>query len=425
MENLPKSIVEAINSLKKNPNTPESVLSGQTPAGGSFGITPSLIHTTKYPNPPELTGIQFLEKVNNRANITQKLAVSMYANGNYAHLKDAILRSSRCTGVRDVENEQTRKTFLCMKRWCANCINIQASILVKRFKPIYNSLTDLYFVTLTTKNPNAENLGNHIKKMNSIWSSIHRNIKEYQKLSFDAIKKIEYTDGNEDGRIHPHFHIIVQGKKQAEEIVKQWIERCTKELITVSPRAQHIRECDENGLFEALKYVHKSLKQETTENKEGKITKTGRYFVDGYKVNEAWKQITSFKFRLIQTYGAFYGIKVDLTEQEMKEEVKSTPLNGIANGRYIRDRGSLYHLESGEVVIKPNYKQKVFDTRLNREIHFTEAQALSQMPLECEIENQIKKEYPQLYPSAPPSDGAHSSRVMELPPPSDGAHPPE
>jgi hypothetical protein len=261
--------------------------------------------------------------------------------------------------------------------------------------------------------------------LSSIWSSIHRNIKEYQKLPFNAIKKIEYTDGTEEGRIHPHFHIIIQGKKQAEEIVKQWMERCTKELITVNLKGQNIRECDENGLFEALKYVHKSLKEETIENRDGSKTKTGKYFVDGWKINEAWKQITSFKFRLIQTYGAFYGIKTDLTEQEMKEEVKSTPLNGIANGRYVRETGRLYHLETGELIVKPNLKQRVFDTRLNRYIHLTEAQALSQMPLECEIENQIRKEYPQLYPSASPSDGGHLPRVIELTPPSDGAHPPE
>ena len=402
MEKLPESIVEAINSLKKPLSPLSTVLSGQSPAGGSNENAPLFIHTSKYPKIPDTTGISFLEKVNNRANITAKLAVSMWSSGNYAHLEEAIKRTSRCTLSRIVENEQTVKTWMCGKRWCSNCVNVQAGILIKRFLPVYNELSDLYFVTLTTTSPSDYNLGNHIKTMNKVFSSIHRNIKEYQKLPFDAIRKLEYTDGTIEGRIHPHFHIIVNGKRQAEELRAQWFTRMTKLGVYVHALGQDVRQCDENGLFEVLKYVHKSLKEETHETKEGKKIKTGNYFVDGWKVNEAWKQITNMKFRLLSTYGKFYGIKTDLTEQEIKEEIKSNPLNGIEDGTYIRQRGKLIHIQSGEIIIKPNFRQKVYDTRMKREITFTDVSILQRILLKEELNEQTVPRWTPNEPTTPP-----------------------
>jgi hypothetical protein len=176
----------------------------------------------------------------------------------------------------------------------------------------------------------------------------------------------------------------------------------TKLGIYVDARGQDVRECDENGLFEVLKYVHKSLKEETTENKEGKKTKTGNYFVDGWKANEAWKQITSMKFRLLSTYGKFYGIKTDLTDQEIKEEIKSNPLNGIEDGTYIRQRGKLIHIQSGEVIIKPNVKQRVYDTRLKREITFADVSALQRILLKEELNEQTVPRWTPNKPTTPP-----------------------
>ena len=403
MEKESKLIQAANLALKTNFATPNTIRGVPSPAGGSNEKDTLSIHTIKYPNSQNEDGYSFLEKVNNRANITGKLIASMWQAGNYAHLEEPIKRTSRCVSSRIVENEQTVKTWMCGKRWCSNCINVQASILMKRFLPIYEELNDLYFVTLTISNPPEDGLTDAIKTMNKVFSSIHRNMKEYQKMEFNAIRKIEYTHGTIQGRIHPHFHIIIQGQKQAQELRAQWITKMNKEGIYVSALGQDIKECDDNALFEILKYVHKSLKEETKETTGGKRIKTGTYYVDGWKENEAWKQITTMRFRLLSTYGKFYAIKTDLTEEEIKQEIKSNALVGVPDGTYVRERGRLVHIQTGEVIVKPNYKQKVYDTRTQREITFQDVEYVQRIPLR---EEENDKPTPRFIIITNPNDGA-------------------
>ena len=408
MEKLSESIVEAINSLKKPSVSLPPVLSGQPPAGGSIENTPSLILTNKYPKNPDGTGIPFLEKQNNRANLTGKLAVAMWKAENYEHLEEGIKRASRCGGVRIVEGGKTTKVWMCGKRWCANCSNVRASILFQRFKPVIDELNDLYFVTLTTASPPEEKLGERIQTMNKVFGSIHRHIKEYKKQDFNAIRRIEYTDGKIDGKIHPHFHCVVQGKSTAETLRAEWIMRMNKEGIYTSALGQDIKPCNQSNnyaegvLFEILKYIHKPLKEETKTSKDGKEQKTGRYFVNGWKVNEAWKQITSMKFRLLSTYGKFYGIKIDLTDQEVRDEIQAYEIN-VPDGTYVRERGKTIHLESGQVVCNHSYKtQSVYDTRLGRDITISEVEVLKRIPLKEEEKEQITPRWIPNAPTPPP-----------------------
>jgi hypothetical protein len=268
---------------------------------------------------------------------------------------------------------------------------------------------DLYLVTLTSTSPDETKLDNHIPIMNDVFTSSRRHIREYKKQEFNAIRKLEYTDGKIDGKIHPHFHCIVQGKETAEMLRAEWIVRMNKAGIYTSALGQDIKPVNSsnnygNGvLFEILKYVHKPMKEETKKNKfTGKEEKTGTYLVNGWKVNEAWKQIVEKKFRLLATYGKFYGIKVDLTEQEVKQEITAYEIN-VPDGTYVRERGKTIHLESGTVVCNHSYESNnVYDVRAGKPITITEVEKLKRIPLKEERTEKNDDNYPPLKPNTPP-----------------------
>ena len=129
---------------------------------------------------------------------------------------------------------------LCRKRWCAHCSRIKTAEMIKGYKEPLESMQkeqEFYFVTLTAPTVKARQLNSELTK--------------------------RYTYNESNDKYHPHFHLMVQGHKQATLIQSLWLEQFTSASI----KAQDIRLIDtrdSNNLVEVFKYATKDVTRDTT-----------------------------------------------------------------------------------------------------------------------------------------------------------------
>ena len=150
----------------------------------------------------------------------------------------------------------------CKNRLCLICNSIRQAQNLNRYKSVIQEWKDPYFVTLTIKNVHPKDLDNAITEMNTIYKRIYRakqrkdarqGLSDQEKIML--IKKLECTYNPKFGEYHPHFHMIVRHKRDADYIMKRWLKDTTH-LVT-DAKGQDIKKCDENGAHELFKYFTK------------------------------------------------------------------------------------------------------------------------------------------------------------------------
>jgi hypothetical protein len=77
-------------------------------------------------------------------------------------------------------------------------------------------------------------------------------------LKLKGLKKIECTYNSIRNDYHPHFHLILEGKKEAEQLVSLWL----KQYPTAERKCQKIVKADSNSLVELCKYFTKIVNKD-------------------------------------------------------------------------------------------------------------------------------------------------------------------
>jgi hypothetical protein len=108
-------------------------------------------------------------------------------------------------------------------------------------------------VTLTMRNCQGEELRERIEEMGRVFRNSTLWAKR-QGFPLEAVRKLECTYNSKRKDYHPHYHVIVNGRMQAELLRAAWLKRWGA-LATV--KAQDIRSCDERSLLELFKYFTK------------------------------------------------------------------------------------------------------------------------------------------------------------------------
>lgn len=142
----------------------------------------------------------------------------------------------------------------CKNRWCLVCSRIRIAHLIHGYKPELEAFKNPYFVTLTARTVDSENLGNRITKMVEIWRKIYKNSKGV-KRGIKGVRKLECTS-RPAGKYHPHFHFIIAGKDNATWIINQWLRLWRHEA---NPSAQDLRIADKKSMMELFKYFTKLM----------------------------------------------------------------------------------------------------------------------------------------------------------------------
>jgi len=188
--------------------------------------------------------------------------------------KKGYWNSYHCANV--VLQEGTKlSTGLCRKRWCNVCQRKKTAELLNGYSPSLKALQEedqLYLVTLSGKNVTAmssKELKAEIKRYNEEFIRIKDNLRKTHSMALNGFKKIECTYNRNTNEYHPHLHLIIQGKEQAELLRDYWIKQMRKRYgrNKVSNKAQDIKPIGntEKDYIEVFKYATKGSVKDTFE----------------------------------------------------------------------------------------------------------------------------------------------------------------
>jgi len=218
------------------------------------------------PKPPK-TGT-FLESEKDRINY-QKKARSKYLTNSYlfklidlnSSLKKSYWSTYHCACLLEPHHRKNSLiSSYCNQRWCLVCNRIRIAKMINAYSEPLKQLNDKQFVTLTNQNCKEHELKERIVLMlkldNNNRQAIRRKLRKNGK-TFDGVRKLECTYNPFTDTYNPHFHFIIDGKDNAEQMINGWLKRNIKHGIKVSDKAQHFVECNDSSMMELFKYFTK------------------------------------------------------------------------------------------------------------------------------------------------------------------------
>jgi hypothetical protein len=188
-------------------------------------------------------------------------------------------------------------------------------------------------------------LKDSIERRNKIWRSITKHVVKTKKFAdFKGLRANEITQ-RPNNKYHYHFHVLIKGRKQAEWLVSEWIQRNNAiQLDSANRKAQNIRKADAKTMLELCKYATKL-----------------DYRTDFKQTEDVFYQRLNFIFELLegrQMFIPFGGLK------KIKEEIQEEDLHKdthIPEGKFGKKwewNGDLVNWisEFGELLLDIEYK---------------------------------------------------------------------
>jgi plasmid rolling circle replication initiator protein Rep len=158
----------------------------------------------------------------------------------------------------------------CDSRWCNTCNRIRTAKLLNGYIKPLSEFKEPYFVTLTIPNPKREDLKAAIIGMIQTFSNIlkaNRRAENGGKIAFNGVRKLECTYNDLEDNYHPHFHVIIDGRTQAEKLKKDWLSR----YRSANSLGQDIKVADPGTLKELFKYTTKLVTKSKSGEKDFRI----------------------------------------------------------------------------------------------------------------------------------------------------------
>lgn len=221
-------------------------------------------------------------------------------------LRKSYQHSMYCADVLTPNKQQTKLTAkYCKNRWCPLCSSIRIAMLINGYGPQLKQLEEPYFVTLTAPTVPAEELPARIELFRKSFLQIVNSYKA-RKMKMKGIRKAECTV-RPKGLYHYHFHIIIDGKTNAEFLVKRWLEIVPGAL----PQSQDLRPANEGSFIELFKYFTKLV---------AKDKRTGVRQIVDYKRLDIIFQALRGK-RTFQPFGGLKAVSEDIEEEELEANI--------------------------------------------------------------------------------------------------------
>lgn len=245
-------------------------------------------------------------------------------------------RSKHCMETLTPNGEGRLTAHYCKNRWCPVCQSIRIAVLINGYKPQLEKLKDPYFVTLTRPTCTAEELPWQIKRMGIAWRKLkHRKGLQQAK----GIRKAECTT-RPDGLYHYHFHIIIEGKENAEYLIKSWLE-----LNPDSDRkGQDMRPADCSSMIELFKYFTKLLAKDKAGN---------RHMMDYKRLDVIFRALSGK--RIYQPFGGLTMVSEDIEDEDLKatREIAEQVYQWVMNDWYGTEEGdALTNYEPSQSLVK-------------------------------------------------------------------------
>lgn len=264
------------------------------------------------------------------------IATHLLAQNPDSFLAKSYERSTHCMETLTPNAEGRLITHYCKNRWCPVCQSIRIAVLINGYKSQLEKLTDPYFVTLTRPTCSEQELPSQIKRMGIAWAKIKdrrrmRNVK--------GIRKAECTT-RPNGQYHYHYHIIIEGKDNAEYLIKSWLELNPDSNI----KAQDMRKADCSSMIELFKYFTKLLAKDKAGN---------RHMMDYKRLDVIFRALSGK--RIYQPFGGLTMISEEIEEQELEatREVANQIYQWLVNDWYGTEEGdALTNYEPSQSLVK-------------------------------------------------------------------------
>jgi hypothetical protein len=144
------------------------------------------------------------------------------------------------------------KSRYCNQRWCLVCNRIRTAKLMIGYLPSIDGMKDPQFVTLTRPNVKGSYLRSTFGSMQSTFVQCKDTLGK-RGITLIGIRKVETTYSVPRDDFHPHFHFIIDGKKESEALKTEWLKRNPKALHYL----QNVKPCTDP--IELFKYFTKLL----------------------------------------------------------------------------------------------------------------------------------------------------------------------
>ena len=184
--------------------------------------------------------------------IARGLSYHLVTGASKSPLKKGYLRTFGCANA-ILLSEGKLISHYCKHRWCPVCSRIRTEQAINGYKPQLEQLEDPYFVTLTTRTVLKGGISKRMDEMKKVWRSVTSGAQYRKLLGFKGVRSLECTS-RPNNHYHPHFHVIIQGRENAEWLVEQWLKRFKGRSQRV---ARDIRKADAQSYKELFKYATK------------------------------------------------------------------------------------------------------------------------------------------------------------------------
>ena len=246
-----------------------------------------------------------LQKKAKKKYLSKGIAYHLYYETD-SPLRKSYQNSMYCADVLAPNKTQTKLTTkYCKNRWCPLCSSIRIAMLINGYGPQLKELNEPYFVTLTAPPVPAELLPERIEQFGKAFRQIVHNHRA-RKMGMKGIRKAECTV-RPKGLYHYHYHVIIDGKANAEHLVKRWLEIVPGAL----PQSQDLRPANEGSFIELFKYFTKLV---------AKDKRTGMREIVEYKrldiIFQALRGLRTF-----QPFGGLKPVSEDIDEEELEANI--------------------------------------------------------------------------------------------------------
>lgn len=240
---------------------------------------------------------------------TRRKLITSLINTPLADLKSDLEKYYRntlfCSHVL-IQAQKTLKSSYCNSRTCLTCNAIRTAKYINYYGNQILDFKDPQFLTLTAPTVwclDNQSLRYEIELRQKTWRKITDNA-GYNKIILKGVKSLEVVP-RPDNYYHPHFHIILEGLKNAEWIKAQWLNH----FPNAEPYLQKIVPVkNKSGLLEVFKYGTKFISERNEKQINGTFKKVS--FKVEPQITDLIIQALRGK-RIIQTFGGIKRIKDD------------------------------------------------------------------------------------------------------------------
>lgn len=178
-----------------------------------------------------------------------------------SNLSKSYWQTYHCSNVVLQEGEKITSRY-CNQRWCLTCNRIRTAKMINGYSGELNKLDNAQFVTLTFPNVKAKDLKLTIQGMATNLKKIRKNLKKTYGYTLKGLRKYECTYNATTNTYNPHYHLIIEGKEQSEQVINLWL----KQYPTAKRKAQDMTPVNDETITELCKYFTKVISKDNDYN---------------------------------------------------------------------------------------------------------------------------------------------------------------